>query len=364
MRLGRAGGSRDAGGWGEQLPGVHEDGAKPETSIQTPERDVKLKVLLTGAAGFIGAEVARALLEAGHTVHGLDNLNDAYDVRLKEWRLEQLRPRSGFSFLLCDITDLPALEERWNRHGPFEAVIDLAARAGVRQSLLNPWAYLSANAVGTLNLLEMCRRQGTQKFVLASSSSVYGRSADLPYREAQTVGTPLSPYAASKVAAEAIAHSYHHLYGLDISVLRYFTVYGPAGRPDMSPFRFIKWIVEGEPVKVFGDGSQSRDYTYVGDIAHGTVAALRPLGYEIINLGSDSPVSLLGMAELIEGITGRKANVELWPAAAADVRATWADISRAKTLLEWRPRTDLQEGLEKAWLWYESNKVWASSLVV
>lgn len=323
-----------------------------------------MKILLTGAAGFIGAAVARTLLGDGHLVEGLDNLNDAYDVRLKDWRLSRLQGREGFSFSLCDITDLNALSERWARRGPFDVVVDLAARAGVRESLLDPWVYLATNATGTLNLLELCRRHGTKKFVLASSSSVYGKNENLPYREDQRIGSPLSPYAASKVAAEAVAHSYHHLYGLDVSILRYFTVYGPAGRPDMSPFRFVRWIIEGDPVIVYGDGSQSRDYTYVGDIAGGTVAAIQPLGFEVINLGSDAPVSLLSMARLVEELTGRTATFDYKPGSDGDVRATWADISRARALLGWKPQTPLAEGLSETIKWYEDNRTWASRLTL
>ena len=319
-----------------------------------------MKILLTGAAGFIGSHVARHLLADAHEVVGIDNLNDAYDVRLKEWRLEQLRASRGFSFSLCDISDFSALKERWERSGPFDAVVDLAARAGVRASIDDPWVYLSTNAAGTVNLLELCRRSDTRKVVLASSSSVYGKSAELPYTEDQRVDTPVSPYAASKIAAEVFAHSYHHLYGLDISVLRYFTVYGPAGRPDMSPFRFIRWISEESPVTIFGDGTQSRDYTYVDDIARGTVSALRPVGYSVINLGSDAPVTLMDMARIVEELVGKQAHFVYRPASDADVKATWARIDRAKHLLNWTPKTSLREGLSACVDWYRSHRDLAS----
>lgn len=324
----------------------------------------RMRVLLTGTAGFIGSHLAHALLGRGHLVEGLDNLNDSYDVRLKEWRLEQIRPRRGFSFSCCDITDFASLSDRWQRCGPFDAVVNLAARSGVRQSLTDPWAYLSTNAAGTLNLLELCRRSGTKKFVLASSSSVYGRTTALPFREDQPVNTPLSPYAASKIAAEGIAHSYHHLYAIDISVLRYFTVYGPAGRPDMSPFRFVRWISEGEPVKILGDGSQSRDYTFVGDIVEGTIAALDPVGFGIFNLGSDSPASLMAMAHHVEDLTGRTARYEFQPGQKTDVQATWADIARARERFGWEPRTRLHDGLEATVRWYRDNRRLALSLAL
>jgi nucleoside-diphosphate-sugar epimerase len=248
-----------------------------------------MDILLTGAAGFIASKVAELLLDEGHAVTGVDNLNDAYDVRLKEWRLARLQDRPGFRFQRLDVTDRQALRPCFQETA-FDAVVNLAARAGVRPSVQNPWIYFEANMTGTLNLLEMCREFAVHKFVLASTSSLYGGSNALPFREDADTDRPLSPYAASKKAAEALCYTYHALHSLDVTVFRYFTVYGPAGRPDMSPFRFVQWIYEGRPVTVYGDGRQSRDFTYVDDIARGTVAGVRPLGYEVINLGSDQPV--------------------------------------------------------------------------
>ena len=253
------------------------------------------KYLVTGAAGFIASQVSMQLLDQGDHVVGVDNLNDYYDVRLKNWRLEQLKAHphaENFSFACLDIEDHTKLVDLFKAEGPFDAVLNLAARAGVRYSMENPHVYLSTNAEGTLNLLECMRAQSCNKLVLASTSSLYA-GQKMPFTEDLAVNEPLSPYAASKKAGELMAYSYHKLYQMDVSVVRYFTVFGPAGRPDMSIFRFIKWIDEGVSIQLFGDGSQSRDFTYVDDIARGTIAAIQDIGYEIINLGGGrNPVSL------------------------------------------------------------------------
>jgi len=316
--------------------------------------------LVTGVAGFIASKVTEFLLADGHQVVGLDNINDAYDRRLKYWRLERLKPQKSFLFEEVDITDRAGLERFWKAFPQFDAVINLAARAGVRQSVENPWAYIATNTTGTLNLLELCRADGVQKFVLASTSSLYGTHNPVPYSEDADTNRPLSPYAASKKAAEALCYTHHYLYGIDVTVLRYFTVYGPAGRPDMSIFRFIQWVSEGKPVIVYDDGTQSRDFTYVDDIARGTIAALKPLGYETINLGSDKPVVLIDSLRLIEKLVGRQAKIEHRPAHKTDVRATWANIARAKQLLGWQPRFSHEQGLEDAVQWYKDNRDWAS----
>jgi len=320
--------------------------------------------LVTGVAGFIASKVAEFLLADGHTVVGVDNLSDAYDVRLKRWRLRQIEGKAGFVFHKMDICDRAALRELFeeqpsNGSRGFDAVVNLAARAGVRQSVENPWVYYETNVTGTLNLLELCREFGVKKFVLASTSSLYGANNALPFREDADTDGPLSPYAASKKAAETLCYTYHYLYGLDVTVLRYFTVYGPAGRPDMSLFRFVQWISEGWPVIVYGDGKQSRDFTYVDDIARGTVAGLKPLGYEVINLGSDTPVVLMDAIQVVEELVGKKATVEHKPRHPADVLATWADIGKAEQLLGWRPQTPFEEGVRRAVAWYQEERAWA-----
>lgn len=313
-------------------------------------------ILVTGAAGFIGSRVSEMLLERDYNVIGVDNLNDYYDVRVKLWRLDNLKKHRNFKFYQVDIENFDALRVIFQLHRP-EAVINEAARAGVRYSLENPFIYLSTNAEGTLNLLELCRKYDVPKFVLASTSSLYA-GQEMPFKEGLPVNTPISPYAASKKSAEAIAYSYHYLYGLDVTVLRYFTVYGPAGRPDMSIFRFIKWIMEGTPLEVFGDGSQSRDFTYIDDIARGTVKALKPLGYEVINLGNNHPDKLFQAIQLIEQYTGHKAQFVYRDFHKADMKATWADISKAKTLLNWQPQVRLEEGIKRTVEWTKENWEW------
>jgi nucleoside-diphosphate-sugar epimerase len=300
--------------------------------------------------------VVELLLDAGHDVVGVDNLNDAYDPRLKQWRLARLQSRDRLQFLQLDISNRGAVEQLFETAGPFVAVVNLAARAGVRTSVEDPWVYYRANCDGTLNLLDACRQHGVTKFVLASTSSLYGAHNPVPYREDSDTSRPLSPYAASKKAAEAIAYTYHYLHGLDVTVLRYFTVYGPAGRPDMSVFRFIRRIAEGEPIVVFGDGSQQRDFTYVDDIAQGTLAALRPLGYEVINLGSDRPVRLSTVIETISLLLGQPPTIDYRPAHPADVPATWADVTKAGQLLQWSPTVSIEEGLHRSVDWYRQNR--------
>jgi UDP-glucuronate 4-epimerase len=318
--------------------------------------------LLTGIAGFIASKVAEQLLAQGHTVTGLDNLNDAYDVRLKDWRLRRLLGTPGLRFERADIADREGLAALWAETGPFDAVINLAARAGVRYSVVNPWVYFETNTTGTLNLLELCREHGTRKFVLASTSSLYGARNPMPYREDADTSHPLSPYAASKKAAEVLCYTYHHLYDLDVTVFRYFTVYGPAGRPDMSLFRFVQWVSEGRPVTIFGDGLQSRDFTYVDDIARGTIAGLKPLGYEVINLGSDRPLVLREALALVEREIGREAQIAYRPRHIADVAATWADVSRAGSLLGWEPAVGYEEGILRLVEWYRENREWAREI--
>jgi UDP-glucuronate 4-epimerase len=319
-------------------------------------------ILVTGAAGFIGSATSRRLLEAGFSVVGIDNLNDYYDVRLKQHRLDGLKTDANFTFLQADIESVDQMEAIFRDH-TIDAVINLAARAGVRYSLRNPLVYMNTNANGTLNLLEMMRKHGAKKIVLASTSSLYA-GQEMPFSEELPVNTPISPYAASKKAAEMVAYTYHYLYGVDVSILRYFTVYGPAGRPDMSIFRFIKWIDVGEDLVLYGDGSQSRDFTYVDDIADGTVKALAPIGFEVINLGNSHPHQLSEVISVIEACLGKKAKLKYLSFQETDMKATWANISKATRLLGWNPTVALAEGLQRTVDWYLENKNWVQEITI
>ncbi|MGZ3747175.1 MAG: SDR family NAD(P)-dependent oxidoreductase [Pseudobdellovibrionaceae bacterium] len=319
------------------------------------------KVLVTGVAGFIANRVTDLLLKNGVEVVGVDNLNNYYDVRLKEYRLQQLQGKKGFEFVKLDIEDREALKKLFDQHS-FDVVFNLAARAGVRYSMENPHVYMTTNAMGSLNLLEEMKRKNIKKFILASTSSLYA-GQKMPFSEDLAVNTPISPYAASKKAAEVMAYSYHYLYGIDVSIVRYFTVFGPAGRPDMSIFRFIKWIDQGDRLEVFGDGGQSRDFTFVEDIARGTVLASKELGYEVINLGGgQNPISLNTVIAGIENRLGKKAAIDNRVFHAADIKETWADISKAKRLLGWEPSISFDEGLEKTIQWYLENKSWLKDI--
>lgn len=321
------------------------------------------RYLVTGAAGFIGSKVAEFLAADGHEVIAVDNFNDAYDVRIKRWRAAKIKSLPGLSLYEQDICDLAGLERLLQGSQPVDAVFNLAARAGVQPSVRDPWIYLETNAKGTVNLLELCRAHGIPKFILASTSSLYGTRNAMPFREDADTDHPLSPYAASKKAAETIAFSYHFLYGLDVTVFRYFTVYGPAGRPDMSLFRFCQWIAEGRPLRLYGDGSFTRDFTYVDDIARGTILGLQPAGYEIFNLGNDHPHSMMETIRVLEKLIGKQALIDYLPVQTVDMPATWADISKAHKVLGWSPQISIQEGLERLVEWYLAERGWASQVL-
>lgn len=322
------------------------------------------RYLVTGAAGFIGARTTELLLDQGAEAVGLDVLNAAYDVRLKEHRLRRLEGRVGFRFTRTDVDDLASLrrcfaEQARTGGPPFDGVLHFAGYGGVRASVEDPWRYLGTNTLGTLNVLECCRSFGVPKFVFASTSSVYGAATEFPLHEGLPTDRPLSPYAASKKAAETLAYSYHHLHGIDVSVLRFFTVYGPAGRPDMSVFRFIHAVQQGRPITIFGDGTQQRDFTYVDDVARGAGAALAKVGYEVFNLGGDRPYPLLEVLTEIESRLGKKAVVQYAAAHTADPHRTWADVSKAERILGWKPEVCLREGLRRTVDWFRGCQPWS-----
>lgn len=317
--------------------------------------------LVTGAAGFIGARTAELLIKDGHTVAGIDNMNDAYDPRMKEYRLGRLQSMPGFTFHLLDISKKSVIDHF--KGETFAGVINLAARAGVRFSVEDPWVFVESNVLGTLNMLEICRQTGTKKFIVASTSSIYGAEPPYPTPESASSSEPLQPYAASKKGAEAMCHAYHHLYGIDISVVRYFTVYGPAGRPDLALFRFVQWISEGLPVRVNGDGEQSRGFTFIDDIARGTILALKPVGYEIINLGGHEVITINNLIKLIEDVIGRKAKVQYDPPNPADMFTNWADVTKAGDLLGWEPQFNMRAGVERLVEWYNAEREWASQIL-
>jgi UDP-glucuronate 4-epimerase len=275
---------------------------------------------------------------------------------MKDHRLKKLEQHPNFIFHRLDIADRCIFSETSPlRRQKYDAIINLAARAGVRQSVENPWVYVDTNVTGTLNLLEYCREQNIPKFILASTSSIYGSGAPLPTPETYSSDLPLQVYAATKKSAEVLSYSYHYLYGLDVSIFRYFTVYGPAPRPDMVMFRFTQWLSEGRKLKVNGDGEQSRGFTYLDDIARGTILGLKPLGYEVIKINE--------LIRLLESLTGRKATLEYYPPHPADMSTNWADITKADRLLEWKPKTDLKKGLANLVDWYNQERPWASEIL-
>ena len=329
-----------------------------------------MKILVTGAAGFIGYHTARLLLERGDEVVGLDNLNDYYDVRLKLARVEQLQGLAGFRFVKLDLADRAGMTELFARE-KFERVIHLGAQAGVRYSIQNPLAYVDSNVVGTANVLEGCRHNGVAHLVYASTSSVYGANTKMPFSVHQNVDHPLSFYAATKKANELMAHTYAHLYGLPVTGLRFFTVYGPWGRPDMALFLFTRNILAGKPIDVFNHGHHRRDFTYVADIAQGVVRACDRVAagndewsgdvpdpasskapYRLYNIGNNRPVELLEYIRTLEDCLGRKAEMNLLPLQAGDVPDTWADIDDLTRDVGYTPATPVAAGIRAFVDWY------------
>lgn len=331
--------------------------------------------LVTGVAGFIGSKVAELLLKENHYVIGIDNLCNSYDTKLKQYRLDMLLNKKRFHFEKIDISDENQLEtlmkKLQNKNSVFsskvngvkiDAIFNLAARAGVRYSVSNPKVYLEANIQGTLNLLEITRSYNIPKFILSSTSSLYGNSSAVTFSEDMLTDGPLSPYAATKKSAEIMCYTYHYLYKIDVTIFRYFTVYGPAGRPDMSPLIFTRQIFEGKELHLTGDGTQSRDFTYIDDIARGTILGLKKIGFEIINLGNDKPNTLNQLVEEIERKAKHKAKINYIDTHPADMKSTHANIEKAKRILGWEPKVNFERGIQKLVKWYIRERNWVSKL--
>ncbi len=317
-----------------------------------------VNVLVTGGVGFIGSHVCERLLDAGHTVCALDDLNDFYDPSIKQNTLRELQSRAqSFAFVHADITNRIELNEVLSSM-PFDQIIHLAARAGVRPSLEQPALYQRVNVEGTVNLLEAAKECGIKKITIASSSSVYGINSKVPFSEADPIFSAISPYAASKLACEALGHVYHHLHGMDICMLRFFTVYGPRQRPDLAIHKFAKLMQTNQPITVFGDGSTSRDYTYVDDTVEGVIACTeREFGYEIINLGESQTIKLNRLIELIESAMEIKAEINHQPVQPGDVPITYANIEKAQRLLGYNPKTQIEDGIPKFVEWFRQHNV-------
>jgi UDP-glucuronate 4-epimerase len=310
--------------------------------------------LVTGGAGFIGSHVCERLLNEGHTVHALDDINPYYDPSFKERNLAELRSIGGDRFELHqgDIAETALVEAAMDA-AKFDQIIHLAARAGVRPSLEEPLLYQQVNVGGTTNILEAARKRGVHKVTIASSSSVYGLNAKVPFSESDTVATPISPYAASKLACESLGHVYHHIYGMDVAMLRFFTVYGPRQRPDLAIFKFAKLIMAGKPIPVFGDGTSARDYTFVSDTVDGIVSCTKQeFGYEIFNLGESDTVTLARMIGLLESALGKAAIIDRQPMQPGDVPLTFADISKARAKLGYDPKIKAEEGIPLFVEWF------------
>jgi UDP-glucuronate 4-epimerase len=318
-------------------------------------------ILVTGTAGFIGFHTTLRLLQQGKRVVGVDNLNDYYDVSLKEARLQQLAKLKGFTFVKLNIADKPAMESLWKEYGPFRRVVHLAAQAGVRYSLIDPYTYINSNCMGQLTMLEMCRHtEDFEHLVYASSSSVYGGNTKLPFSVKDQVNKPLSLYAATKRAGELMSYSYAHLYGLPQTGLRFFTVYGPWGRPDMSPFIFAEAISKGAKVPVFNQGEMKRDFTYIDDIVDGVVAVLdkspadESVPHRVLNIGGSRSENLMDFVRAIEKSLGKKADLDFQDMQAGDVKETYADVTETAELAGYEPKVTINEGVPKFIEWYKA----------
>ncbi len=325
--------------------------------------DKKKTILVTGTGGFIGFHLAKRLLDEGWRVVGVDSMTDYYDPEIKKRRNKILLANQNYKFYKKSIADYKALDAIIKKEKPV-SIVHLAAQAGVRYSLTNPWVYADANYLGTLNIFEAAKRNKIKRVIYASSSSVYGSNEKSPFSEADRVDSPISIYAASKRANELLAHSYHHLYGIETAGMRFFTVYGEYGRPDLALFKFAKSILAGKPIEVFNNGEMARDFTYIGDIVDGIVAIInkKELGYELYNLGGDNPTTLMNFIRMIESHLGKKAKLKMLPMQPGDVKETFADISKARRELGFSPKVKIDEGVKIFLDWFLQNKAWLLKL--
>ena len=314
-------------------------------------------VLVTGAAGFIGSNLTKALLEKGYRVAGVDNFDDTYDLRFKELNIAPFQDNANFKLERIDIRDEDALKTVFETEKP-SYVVHLAGKADTRKAVQTPRLYTSVNIDGSLNILELCREYPVENLVIASSSSVYGNSSQVPFTEDQPADRPISPYGATKRAVEHLAHTYHHNFSMNIVCLRYFNAHGENNRPGMVPYVWAEKLLKGEDIEISGDGSRKRDYTYIGDIVRGTISAMeKPLGFEIVNLGNNTPISLNELLAIFEKVIGTKAKVNSRPSHGASVEVTYADITKAKKLLDWEPKVSLEEGITRLVAWFRANRL-------
>ncbi len=321
-----------------------------------------MNYIVTGAAGFIGYHTAKALLENNHTVIAIDNINNFYDIKLKNERINSLKEFKNFNLEEINLNNKNDILDLSNNMKNINAVIHLAAYAGVRTSIIDPWAYQDNNVNATLNLLELCKKLNVKNFTLASTSSVYGDSKNLPTKETDNTSFPLSPYAASKISAEILAYTYHYHFKINVAILRFFTVYGPFGRPDMVIFKFLKSILDNNPIKIYGDGEQTRDFTYVSDISEALILSTNIKGHNIFNVGGGQSISINKLIEIIERYLNKKAIKEYVDRDPSDIEHSLADTAKIKKDLKWNAKTDIEEGIVKTCEWFLSNIKFISTI--
>jgi len=323
-----------------------------------------MNYIVTGAAGFIGYHTAKMLLENNHTVIAIDNINDFYDIKLKNERINYLKNFKNFNLEKINLNNKNDILNLGNNLKSINAVIHLAAYAGVRTSIIDPWAYQDNNVNATLNLLELCKKLNITNFTLASTSSVYGDNKNIPTKETDNTSFPLSPYAASKISAELLAYTYHYHFNINVAILRFFTVYGPFGRPDMVIFKFLKSILDNNPIKIYGDGEQTRDFTYVSDISEALILSTNINGHNIFNVGGGQSISINKLIEIIERYLNKKAIKEYVDRDPSDIEHSLADTEKIKKDLKWNAKTDIEEGIVKTCEWFLANRKFISSIKI